>query len=46
MPPKIARKPLKIASQINLDFNPVVNLEEGIKAFIPYIRYVHGTDFS
>jgi ADP-L-glycero-D-manno-heptose 6-epimerase len=34
------------ASQINLDFNPVVSLEEGIKAYIPYIKRVHGTDIS
>lgn len=34
------------ASQANLDFDPVVGLEEGIKAYIPYIKSQHGVDFS
>ena len=33
-------------SQANLDFKPVVSLEEGIKAYIPEIKRLHGTDIS
>ena len=33
-------------SQINLGFEPVVSLEEGIKAYIPDIKRLHGTDIS
>ena len=33
-------------SQESLDFNPVVSLEEGIKAYIPEIKRLHGTDIS
>jgi ADP-L-glycero-D-manno-heptose 6-epimerase len=32
------------ASQINLGFDPVVSLEQGIRAYIPYIKRVYGTD--
>jgi ADP-L-glycero-D-manno-heptose 6-epimerase len=31
-------------SRTNLDFDPVVSLEDGIKAYISYIKSVHGTD--
>jgi len=31
-------------SRANLGFDPVVSLEDGIKAYIPYIKNVHGTD--
>jgi ADP-L-glycero-D-manno-heptose 6-epimerase len=33
-------------SQANLGFKPVVSLEEGIKAYIPDIKRLHGTDIS
>ena len=33
-------------SQISLGFEPVVSLEEGIKAYIPDIKRLHGTDIS
>ena len=33
-------------SQTNLDFDPVISLEEGIKDYIPEIRRLHGTDIS
>jgi ADP-L-glycero-D-manno-heptose 6-epimerase len=33
-------------SQANLSFEPVVSLEEGIKAYIPEIKRLHGTDIS
>jgi len=33
-------------SQENLEFEPVVSLEEGIKAYIPEIKRLHGTDIS
>ncbi len=34
------------ASKSNLGFNPVISLEEGIKAYIPDIKRLHGTDMS
>ena len=34
------------ASKINLVFEPVVSLEEGIKTYIPEILRLHGTDTS
>jgi ADP-L-glycero-D-manno-heptose 6-epimerase len=34
------------ASKANLGFDPVISLEEGIKAYIPEIKRLHGTDFS
>ena len=34
------------ASQANLGFDPLVSLEEGIKAYIPDIKQLHGTDVS
>ena len=33
-------------SKINLNFEPVVSLEEGIKAYIPDIIRLHGTDIT
>ncbi len=33
-------------SKENLGFNPVISLEEGIKAYIPEIKRLHGTDIS
>ena len=33
-------------SQANLDFEPVVSLEEGIKAYISDIKRLHSTDIS
>ena len=33
-------------SQINLGFEPIVSLEEGIKAYIPDIKRLHGADIS
>jgi ADP-L-glycero-D-manno-heptose 6-epimerase len=33
-------------SELNLGFKPVVSLEEGIKAYIPEIKRLHGTDIS
>jgi ADP-L-glycero-D-manno-heptose 6-epimerase len=33
-------------SQTNLGFEPVVSLEEGIKAYITDIKRLHGTDIS
>ena len=33
-------------TQTNLDFEPKVSLEAGIKAYIPEIRRLHGTDIS
>ena len=33
-------------SKANLGFDPVVSLEEGIKAYIPDIKRLHGTDIS
>lgn len=32
------------ASKVNLDFDPVVSLEKGIKAYIPEIKRLHGSD--
>jgi ADP-L-glycero-D-manno-heptose 6-epimerase len=32
------------SSIVNLDFNPVISLEEGIKAYIPEIKRLHGTE--
>ena len=32
--------------QTNLGFEPVVSLEEGIKAYIPEIKRLHGSDTS
>jgi ADP-L-glycero-D-manno-heptose 6-epimerase len=32
------------ASKDNLDFKPVITLEEGIKAYIPEIKRLHGSD--
>ena len=34
------------ASKANLGFDPVISLEEGIKAYIPDIKRLHGTDMS
>ena len=34
------------SSQANLGFEPIVSLEQGIKAYIPEIKRLHGTDFS
>jgi ADP-L-glycero-D-manno-heptose 6-epimerase len=34
------------ATQANLNFEPKVSLETGIKAYIPEIRRLHGTDIS
>jgi ADP-L-glycero-D-manno-heptose 6-epimerase len=34
------------ASKVNLGFDPVVSLEEGIKTYIPEILRLHGTDTS
>ena len=31
-------------SQANLGFEPVISLEAGIKAYIPYIKSLHGAD--
>ena len=33
-------------SRINLGFDPSISLEEGIKAYIPDIKRLHGTDIS
>ena len=33
-------------SQANLGFDPVISLEEGVKAYIPEIKRLHGTDIS
>jgi hypothetical protein len=34
-------------SQANLDFDPVINLEEGVKAYAADIKFIHGgTDIS
>ncbi len=33
-------------SQTNLGFEPILSLEEGIKAYIPEIKRLHGTDIS
>jgi ADP-L-glycero-D-manno-heptose 6-epimerase len=33
-------------SKVNLGFEPVISLEEGIKAYIPDIKRLHGTDVS
>ena len=33
-------------SQINLGFEPIISLEEGIRAYIPEIRRLHGTDIT
>ena len=33
-------------SQDNLGFDPVISLEEGIKAYIPEIKRLHGTEIS
>jgi hypothetical protein len=32
------------SSEINLGFDPVVSLEESIRAYNYYIKRVHGTD--
>ncbi len=32
------------ASKVNLGFDPLVTLEEGIKAYIPYIKRLHGIE--
>ncbi len=34
------------ASKTNLGFEPVISLEEGIKAYIPEIKRLYGTDIS
>jgi ADP-L-glycero-D-manno-heptose 6-epimerase len=34
------------SSQANLDFKPVVSLEEGIKAYISDIKRLHDTDIT
>jgi len=34
------------ASKVNLGFDPVVSLEEGIKTYIPEIKRLHGSDIS
>ena len=34
------------ASKMNLDFEPVISLEEGIKAYIPEIKRLYGADIS
>jgi len=34
------------SSQANLGFEPVISLEKGIKAYIPEIKHLHGTDIS
>ena len=34
------------ASKVNLGFDPVVSLEEGIKSYIPEIKRLHGSDIS
>jgi len=34
------------SSQANLGFEPVISLEEGIKAYIADIKRLHGTDIS
>ena len=34
------------ASKVNLGFDPVVSLEEGIKTYIPEIKRLHGADIS
>ena len=34
------------SSIINLDFEPIVGLEQGIKEYIPEIKRLHGTDVS
>ena len=34
------------SSQENLGFEPIVSLEEGIKAYIPEIRRLHNEDIS
>jgi len=34
------------ASKVNLGFDPVVSLEEGIKTYIPEIKRLHGSDMS
>ena len=34
------------ASKVNLGFDPVISLEEGIKTYIPEIKRLHGTDMS
>ena len=34
------------ASKVNLDFDPVFSLEEGIKAYIPEIKRLHGLDIT
>jgi len=34
------------SSKSNLGFDPVVSLEEGIKAYITDIKRLHGTDIS
>ena len=34
------------ASKVNLGFDPVVSLDEGIKTYIPEIKRLHGTDMS
>ena len=33
-------------AQTNLGFEPIVSLEVGIKAYIPDIKRLHGTDIS
>jgi len=33
-------------SQVDLGFEPVVSLEEGIKSYIPEIKRLHGTDIT
>jgi ADP-L-glycero-D-manno-heptose 6-epimerase len=33
-------------SQTNLGFEPILSLEEGIKAYIPEIKRLHGTDIT
>jgi len=33
-------------SQENFGFDPIISLEEGIKAYIPEIKRLHNTDIS
>ena len=35
-----------LTSKVNLGFKPTVSLEQGIKAYIPEIKRLHGTDAS
>ena len=35
-----------VTSKVNLGFEPTVSLEQGIKAYIPEIKRLHGQDIS